>query len=257
MDAVYFLKNSPNGDVELRYSLRSLERYAPHIRKVWIFGDDPGFLPIDTKRIERVPQSATARVIKAKTPVCNFFILTFLASIIPDLEPEFIRLSDDYILTAAFGPEMCRRVRYLKNLADTKNRGRGKWKESLWRSFDLLKKLGLPGYNFETHVPAYMRKEWIMDAFCDLRKFVKADRYLGLMGNTEILNHAHAKRKLTLTRIADENSRFGFWGKPPTRKDIEAARAGKTFFNFDDAAFGPGVLAFLKAAFPRKSVYEK
>jgi hypothetical protein len=50
-----------NGDVEIRYSLRSLAKYAPYIRKVWIFGDRPAFLSEDTSLIRHVPQSYLTR----------------------------------------------------------------------------------------------------------------------------------------------------------------------------------------------------
>lgn len=62
MDALYLLRHSPHEDLEIRYSLRSLARHAPHIGKVWIFGDRPAFLTADTSVAERVPHDATARV---------------------------------------------------------------------------------------------------------------------------------------------------------------------------------------------------
>ncbi len=53
MDALYVFQHSKAGDEEIRFSLRSLARNAPFLRKVWVFGDRPAFLPHDTSRIER------------------------------------------------------------------------------------------------------------------------------------------------------------------------------------------------------------
>ena len=142
-------------------------------------------------------------------------------------------------------------------MTESATRGKGRWREGLWRSHDLLKSLGLPVLNFEGHVPMVFRKRWVMDAYCDLKDFATPDRYFGLVGNTEILNHAHARHGLDLTRISEEDSRFGFWRTPPERRDVEAAAEGKTFFNFDDGAFSEGIRAFLKGRFRRKSKYEK
>ena len=68
MDALYLLRHSPNEDFEIRYSLRSLAKHAPHIGKVWIFGDRPAFLTDDTSIAEHVPHNSTAIIIGDSTP---------------------------------------------------------------------------------------------------------------------------------------------------------------------------------------------
>ncbi len=45
-----------------------------------------------------------------------------------------------------FPPESTRRVRYLKNLVDSESRGKGRWRECLWRPYDRLQAQGLTGY---------------------------------------------------------------------------------------------------------------
>ena len=54
-----------------------------------------------------------------------------------------------------------------------------------------------------------------------------------------------------------ERSRGGFWGKPPAsfQAVLDEVR-GKTFFNFDDQAFGPDIARFLKEQFPERPKYE-
>jgi hypothetical protein len=61
MDVVYLFRHSPNQDFEIRQSLRSIDRHAPYIRKVWIFGDRPSFISDDTSLLEHVPTSTRRR----------------------------------------------------------------------------------------------------------------------------------------------------------------------------------------------------
>ena len=148
MDALFFFRHSDYGDVELRYALRGIAQHAPWIRKVWIFGDKPVFLSDDTSLIEHVPHEYAARVGKYRTPVTNFFLMFWLAYHIPDLASEFLWFCDDFILIDDLSPEMARKDRYIENMDEVTHRGSGVWKESLWRTYDFLKVLGYPGYNF-------------------------------------------------------------------------------------------------------------
>jgi hypothetical protein len=257
MDALYIFKHSANDDLEIRHSLRSLGQFAPYVRKVWIYGDKPKFISDDTSLIEHIPHEATARVLGVKTPVTNLFLLLFLSSLIPDLAFEYLFFSDDFFLLKDYPVEAARQDRYLQDLSLSSGRGRGLWKDSLWRTYDLLVRLGYTGYNFETHVPAYLTRKRVMAAYCDFRDFVTEDRFYGLLGLTTILNHAYKVEKMTLTNLMEEKSRGGFWGKPPSYEDVTRESEGKTFFNFDDGAFGESIQKFLTERFPIRSRYEK
>jgi hypothetical protein len=94
------------------------------------------------------------------------------------------------------------------------NRGGGRWRESLWRTYDLLKRLEYTGYNFETHTPSYFRRRWVFEAYCEFRDFVTQDRWFGMVGITAILNHAYRHQRFDLVHLETEGSRAGFWGKP-------------------------------------------
>jgi hypothetical protein len=146
----------------------------------------------------------------------------------------------------------------LQDLAEVKNRGSGLWLDSLWRTYDLLKRLGYTGYNFETHTPTYYKRKWVFEAYGDLRDFVTEDRWYGLLGPTAILNHAFRQEHMDLVHIETEGSRAGSWGKPPpTYEDVVTRSRGKTFLNFDDDAFGEGLRRFLFEQFPERSCYER
>jgi hypothetical protein len=265
MDIVYLFKHSKNQDFELRQSLRSVDQYAPHIRKVWIFGDRPSFIANNKSLIEHVPHEYTARFLGVKTPVTNFFLLTVLSSLIPDLSFEYLRFSDDFFLLNDFPVEEARRDRYLEDLtAETPlPRGRGTWKESLWRTRDLLVRLGYTAYNFEVHTPMYLTRKRVLEAYCDFRDFITEERWYGPMAVTAILNHALKQEsndpsRPELISLKAEGSRGGFWGKPPASNEelLDQVR-DRRFFNFDDDAFGPIIVSFLEERYPRRSKFEK
>lgn len=259
MDAVYIFRHSPFHDFEIRYSLRSLARHAPYIRKVWVFGDRPRFLSEDTSLIQHVPHEYTARLVGVRTPVTSFFLLMVLASLIPELEFEYLLWSDDHYLLKDYSIRAAQTTRYHADLALAKlsgSRMQG-WRLALARTARTLLRLGYPAYNFETHTPHYLTRKMVFEAYSDFHEVIPTDRLARLTGPTAILNHAHKSERMALTRLQDENSMCGFWYMPPRYEEVVEASKGKTFFNFDDLAFGQGIRRFLMDRFPGPSKYER
>ena len=258
IDALYVFAQGAHGDRELLHSLRSLERAAPWVRKVWIFGDRPEWLADDTSVVEHVPHEYMARLSRWKLPLRNHFLMLFLGSLIPGLSEEFLALSDDFILLAPLTPEQLCRVRVLEDLAKVKNRGKGLFKDALWRTFDTLRRLGYGGLNFETHVPQFYTRQRVWEAFCDLQDYVSEDRYFGLLAHTAILNHAVRHEPLAdLVWLHEEGRKAGFYGQPPAADEVRRQCEGKWFLNFDDKAWGPGIEEFLRERFPEPSKFER
>ncbi|PQO28498.1 hypothetical protein DTL21_28265 [Bremerella cremea] len=257
MDVVYFLKHSPFDDFEIRYSLRSVAKHLPSVRKVWVFGDRPAFLSLDTWIVEHIPHETIAPVLGFPAPMTNFFQMLFASSLIPELHDEYLWFCDDFFLLKELPLESARTLRYLDNLDNTKNRGSGLWVDSLWRTYELLKRFNYPRLNFETHVPTYYRRKWPFEAYREFKDYVTDDRWFGMLGPTAILNHATARNELQPVSINDECSRAGFWGSCPNYDAIVEACDGKAFFNFDDGAFGEDVQRFLEERFPDPCRYEQ
>jgi hypothetical protein len=299
-DAVYIFRSTGKGDVELRYSLRGLAASGVGPRKVWVFGDRPEWLSGDTAVVEHVPHEYLARLGRWKTPLRNNFVMTFLASLIPDLTPEFFWFADDHILLRPLEGEPRRvgcahhpgaptgevgeahpmmsgsevgeahptlsasddlfRVRVLEDLATLPTRGRGLWQDALWRTADTLARLGYPTLNFEAHVPRASTKKLIWEAFCEFQDFVTEDRHFGVVAYTSIYNyglkHGHLRRE-DLVWLRDEGRYVGFYKKQPTPEEVRQHCEGKTFLNFDDAAFGPALESFLAERFPEQCQYER
>lgn len=275
MDIVYIFRHSQQADWELRYSLRSVARYLPWVRKVWIFGDRPAWLAGDASAIEQVPHEYLARAWGLKVPVKNNFWLTFLASLIPELSYDFLWFADDYILLQEVAPAEIAKIRAFQDLATVKVRGRGLWKDALWRTHDTLVRLGYGTVNFECHAPQALNKRLMWEAFCAFQDYITEDRFYGLLVHTAVFNFALKPPAATvapaspaaparaeplsvppLVWLQEEGRYVGFHHRPTSREEILAQTGGKTFLNFDDIAFTDDMRAFLAERFPQPSKFE-
>lgn len=257
MDIVYLFRHSPHHDEELRYSLRSVARHAPWVRKVWVFGDRPAWLAADRGKIEHAPHEDTAWIVGCASPVVNTFLMLYLAALLPEVTPGFLCCCDDYVLLDDLPPADAVTPRYLEDLdATAGNRGTGLYKDALWRTYDLLKRLGYPRLNYEVHVPAFLTKRRVLAAVRDFQDFITEDRYYGPLALLTILNHAQRREGFRPTDVRAEGGYAGFHFRPFAAAEIAAGCAGKRFLNFDDTAFNADMRAFLAARFPDRCDYE-
>lgn len=257
MDIVYIFRHSRHHDEELRYSLRSVAQYATWIRKVWIFGDRPTWLSHDTQRIEHVPHETVAWIEGYQTPITNTFLMWYLVALLPDVSAEFLTFTDDYVLLTEFTPQDAVRRRYLNDLDQaSQNRGSGLFAEALWRTYDLLKRLQLPRFNYELHVPLYLKKAQVLAAVRTFHPYLCEDRFFGPLAQSAIMNHIQSREPFTPIRLAEENLYAGFHWKPANYDDIVTQCTGRLFLNFDDDAFGPDMLRYLREQFPTPCDFE-
>ena len=80
---------------ELKYSLRSVEKHLPWIRKIFIFTDDqiPVFLDINHPKIEIVHH--TQIIPNEILPLFNSSLIEYFIYKIPDLSEHFLFANDD------------------------------------------------------------------------------------------------------------------------------------------------------------------
>lgn len=92
---------------EMMYSLRSLEKYAPWIRKIHIVtnGDFPEWLVEDHPKISRVSHTD---IFPENAPLPSFSSMNIEMYLknIPDLAEHFLSFNDDFMLGAAAAPSM-------------------------------------------------------------------------------------------------------------------------------------------------------
>jgi hypothetical protein len=256
-DAVYIYSHSAPGDSELRLSLRSVAQNAPWIRKVWIFGDRPEWLSTNTSIIEHVKHEQMAKPFRFRTPVRNGFLLTFLASLIPGLSDEFLWFADDYILLRPVSRADLFQVRVFEDLANVTTRGKGRYKDALWRTHETLVRLGYGSLNFEVHLPLPYTRKRIWDAYCAFQDFVSEDRFFGFLCHLAVFSYAQKHEPLTeLIWLQEEGKFLGFYHAPVPYDEVIRRCHGRTFLNFDDKAFGGGIARYLVESFSLRSQFE-
>lgn len=276
MDVVIPLRHSQHEDEELRYVLRSLERNFTDLGKVWILGDRPEWLANDREIVEHVPHARLIRPFRLREPVQNGFLLTFLASCIPELSGEFLLIHDDHILLRPARLDFLRKPRAFEDLSKSKSRGQGLWKSALWRTYDSLLRKGYPALNYECHVPIVLHRRIVWRAYCEFLDFVSEDRYAGFLAKTAILNFQMKHSPFEPTWLLEEGAFIGIYrnalvgranegavveadSHSPTLLLVEQIRAmcaGKIFLNFDDESFSIAMHQFLDEEFPEPSRFE-
>ena len=258
-DVLYIYRSSGSDDLELRYSLRSLAASQVAPRKVWIFGDRPAWLADDRALVEHVPHESTARLFRFKLPVVNGFLLTFLASLIPDLAFEFFWFADDYILLEPVTAEDLSQLRVLEDLAQLKTRGRGMYKDALWRTHDTLKRLGYGSLNFECHVPQPYTRKRHLERLLRPAGFRHRGPLLRPAVHLAVFNHAvkHEGLERTSSGCTEEGRFAGCYKTPPDagRSPRKMLRQGVP--ELRRSAWGPGLEQFLAERFAEPSPYEK
>lgn len=90
---------------ELKYSLRSAEKYAPWIRKIFIVTDDqtPGWLDAANPKIKIIDHKEI--IPEAGLPCFNSTVIEHFIHKIPGLSEFFLLANDDTFFNAALSPE--------------------------------------------------------------------------------------------------------------------------------------------------------
>ena len=89
---------------ELKYSLRSIDKHLPWIRKIFIVTDNqvPPFLDVSHPKIEIVDHSTLLP--KSILPTFNSSVLDYFIYKIPDLSEHFLYANDDMFVNADLPP---------------------------------------------------------------------------------------------------------------------------------------------------------
>jgi len=245
---VYFTVQS-TWNQELKYSLRSFEKFFSGLGEVWIFGYLPEYL--DPSKIHHIP----------KQPVVKSGVFTqsgirrLVARDHPEIGEDFIIASDDHYLLRPvsiddFGPYL------LEDLSKVKTRGQSGWQQKLWRTYDLLVHMGYSTYNYESHTPMHINRQQyaeMANLFINIEKAAHHDNQ-SYCPSTAYWNieGAHLPRRLA------EAYRCGFTtGNRTNRKSkIKTALEGKTFLYHNDRGLTRALKAVIQELYPEKSRFE-
>lgn len=156
------------GDIELRYSIRSLLRYGSNVGQIVIIGDRPKF--IDYDKVLHIP--FTDRKGKPYENVWNK-----LKAIAEDdrISSRILWMNDDIYIQKPFNaaaiPNYCRSMDLAKmRVLNADIATLSSYKRVLKRTRDALKKRGMTTFHFGTHQPTNFEKEKILATYREFEK---------------------------------------------------------------------------------------
>ena len=224
---------SPFDNEELRFALRSVERFVEDRGQVWILSDcAPDWL--QNVRILPVPDQHRGN------KDANILDKLIFASKVPEVSETFIFLSDDQAFLAPFHAETAKTVfnpRSWRFFAE----GSIRWHRRMMATFAYLAERGirLP-YNFDAHVPVVYRKQDFQ-----LLKGVDYVRGPGFCVNTLLCGLLKRRGELPQA-VVKAHVESG---------DSAVNMFGKQFAGYNNAGF-PVLRPYLQELFPEKSRYE-
>ena len=154
MDLVYVLgSGSQWNNNELRFSLRSVEKNLIGVGKIYIIGENPGFL---TNKVIHIPHADPLN----QNADGNMAMKIIRACQEPKLTKNFLFMNDDFIINK---PMVAKNIKWMHK-GDFKNRSEEYWKAQFYRyrlrrTYDLLLALGLPALQYDYHAPMIFNKE--------------------------------------------------------------------------------------------------
>ena len=233
MDIVYIYKNSPNNGEELRYSLRSVEKYVRDVGTIIICGDKPDFIDtdlvmyIDAKDIGAPMTNHWWKVLNAfeRTGACK---LALMYDDIFFVKPTFL---SHYPF-------------YQKGKLEDNQEGGEHYRQTLKNAQMLLESNCCDTYNHELHVPCVYDADNFKELgfwFFTMKDDCQSAAVRSIYGN----RFRHKQPYRGDIKIKDKMVR------------VEDVIGCADCFSCSDDAFSGNVLEFLKKEFPKKSEWEK
>lgn len=239
MDVLYILKSSPsnNGDEELRYSLRSLEKFCPDVDCVYITGGLPSFIKKDT--VIHTPADDIG------VPAVNHWHKVRQTIEKTNRSDDFVLMYDDVF----FVRKTCFKdyPLYYKGVLPSVLDENSLYRQTLYNTrLCINNHKGKTFLDFGVHCPIVYNRE----------AFMRMD---GIFEEVKKEKPAYSVRSVYGNLFAPE-------GRRCFREDIKIRRSNERVedvigesdcFSVSDDVFSCDTLNYLKKSFPERSVFEK
>ena len=242
VDVLYVLGSGSRwGNRELRYSLRSVAAHLKDVGRVWVVGDDPGFLSKEVRFIRMMDMYPPKL-----NPAANI-IGKVLAACKAGLSDRFLLMNDDFLFT-----------KDMKG-ADIPLYHKGKFSDypdsyfkdtnyllRMGKTFGILERQKIDAYNFGIHVPMPMDKGALVRVLSALNWQEGVGISLRAMyGNLNVKLHNG------VVQAKDVNI-----NKHLTRAEIEAVAGRLGMLSYNDMGLNRAMKDWIRTRWPEKSKYE-
>lgn len=218
------------GDIELKYALRSIEKYLAGYRNIFIIGERPEW--INTGHVYCIP----AR----DTPLRKQFSLMsklLMACMNERISQDFIYFHDDHYLLKPLHVSEIKNW-YEGNIKDHLNKAVGKYKTACENTMNAID----GGKYFDIHTPCIFNKAGIRDL-----------SHLNWKENEYIIKSLY----LNINKGDEEEMSDCKINQPKSKKEIEERIKGRLFFSTGHNAIKQPMIKVLDELFNEKSSYER
>lgn len=219
---------------ELRFALRSAEKFIPDMGKVFIIGNKPHWIK---NVINIVVQDKPEEVYKEHN-ICNKVLAACKHN---GVSNDFIFMNDDHFLLAPFTGDNY----YQQSLSATllKRASQDTYYRSLNNTLRSLQHYSLPTLNFDIHCPIIYNKR----EFAKVVSLYDWEKSCGYVIKSLYCN------TLRLLGIVDMDLKIN---TQLNCFQLEALTMGRKFFSVGDGAVGGELATYLNYLYPKKSQFE-
>jgi hypothetical protein len=230
MDIVIPYKNSASNGLELRYTLRGIEKYFPDLGNVFIIGDCPGFIQ------NAIPLPANDSLDR-KFKALNIKNKLLLACKDKRVSDPFIMFNDDHFLLAPYQAEYFHSgpIEY----SIVKFTSHQTYRQTLLNTMVALN----GGKDFDTHYPIAYYKE-------------RFERTVSMVDWSKPFGYGIKSLYCNLSGIDGVQYTDVKIKKAHTLLELGKIIADKPCFSIDDRALNNSMETFLHELYPQKSLYE-
>lgn len=231
MDVVIPYKHSTSGGLELRYTLRGIDKYFPELENIFIIGDCPEFLQniIHIQATDSPERHYKARNIMGKLMIaCND----------KRVSDNFAMFNDEHFLLKPWQPVYDHCGTLEESLRRYTNHQT--YRNTLLNTYHQLNN---SGFDFDTHAPIIFQKE----IFVRTVPTVNWSRPWGYGIKSLYCNMAG----ITGEKRADLKIKQS-WSK----ENINGLLLNRPYFSLDDRALNNHMIKVLQELYPQKSQYE-
>lgn len=240
-DILYYIGTGSRwNNNELRYSLRSLERYGQGIGRIFIVGTKPDFV---NDRVAFLPFTDVSRSFFNSVAKINAAIDDFIGQ----MTDEILIMMDDVFLCA---PVNLSEYGYFFKNDHLETKRPNAWGNNINDTGELLRGLGFADRDFEQHAPFLVdlaKWQCLREVFSFSNKVRDGLAWRSIYANVHAVEAERmADCKIRARHLQDRGAAA-----------VSEIIAGRHCFSIDDSAPAAGVADWLKAEFPTKSQWER
>jgi hypothetical protein len=242
---------------ELRYSLRSLERFFGEECEVWIVGDLPDWI----QNVKHIAHRKNMRIYNSS----NYDAVSKLAAYMdhPDSPERFVRMYDDVYFIGERTLRDLEVTRYLFTYSELRSgefaSGSIVWRDQVNRTVVAVKDRGYWGYMTETHCPEVFEKQKMREIFTMFdpaeNMLLTSTLYYNVFPFVRLLKDRKTERAL----FYGKENEFSFLASPSLENVIDGQKVieKKYFLNHNDAGLDENLKGYIRGMFPEKCRWEK